>query len=183
MACGANGDVCCPGNVCNAGLGCANPGAGMARMCMMCGAPGAACCAGAVCQTGGVCVGAMGGMGGMCNRCGAAGEACCANAGPTACSAGLSCQGAAAARTCEACGGAGQVCCAAVAGGNVLGSCGTGFECARNVGDGGVAALTCSACGGMGQQCCGAGAIANRTCNTGLMCMAAGAGGGGPTCR
>jgi hypothetical protein len=183
MACGGNGNVCCPpNNSCNTGLGCANLGAGM-RMCQMCGAPGGACCQGAICQTGGVCVGAMAGMGGMCNRCGAAGEACCAAAGPTACNAGLSCQGAAAARTCEACGGAGQVCCAAVVGGNVLGSCSMGSECQRTVGDGGAMNL-CNPCGAMGQQCCGAGAIANRTCNMGLSCMAPDAGvGGGPICR
>ena len=154
-------------------------------MCQMCGAPGAACCAGAICQAGGVCVGAMGGMGGMCNRCGAAGEACCGavNAANT-CNAGLSCQGAAAARTCEACGGAGQVCCAPVAGGNLAGSCtGMGLECQRTVGDGGAANL-CNPCGATGEQCCGAGPIATRTCNTGLMCMAADAGAaGGPTCR
>jgi hypothetical protein len=42
----------------------------------------------------------------------------------------------------------------------------------------------CTACGASGQACCGAGAIANRTCTTGLTCTAADAGtGGGPTCR
>ena len=155
-----------PATCATRGLGCANPGGGMPRTCMMCGAPGGACCAGAICQTGGVCVGAMAGMGGMCNRCGASGEACCVNAGPTACNAGLSCQGAANARMCAACGGAGQVCCAAVAGGAALGSCSTGFNC--TAGGGGGAAAMCTACGAMAQACCGAGAIATRTCDTGL---------------
>jgi hypothetical protein len=39
------------------------------------------------------------------------------------------------------------------------------------------------ACGAAGEACCGGGPIANRTCNTGLACMAPDAGGGPPTCR
>ena len=37
--------------------------------------------------------------------------------------------------------------------------------------------------GGAGQACCGGGAIANRTCNTGLTCQAPDAGAGAPSCR
>jgi hypothetical protein len=48
----------------------------------------------------------------------------------------------------------------------------------------GGGAQMCTACGAADQACCGAGAIANRTCNTGLTCMAPDAGGvGGATCR
>ena len=41
----------------------------------------------------------------------------------------------------------------------------------------------CTACGAAGEACCGGGAIANRTCNTGLTCTASDAGGGAPSCR
>ena len=62
--CGGSGDVCCSGNTCNGGLGCANPGGGAARTCMNCGATGAACCAGNICQPGGECTMPTGGAGG-----------------------------------------------------------------------------------------------------------------------
>ena len=158
VACGASGQACCTGNVCNGG-GCCIPmtpdgGGGAQRICVgagqtctgtgvtgtcsagscsntvgaACGGANQACCGGTPAADGGV-----GGVGGFCTATG------------MRCTGGL----------CIACGTAGEACCQ---GGT--NQCVSPLACLP--GDGGT---TCQACGGSGQPCC-----ANDTCNTGLGC-------------
>jgi hypothetical protein len=63
---------------------------------------------------------------------------------------------------CILCGGSGQACCPNN-GGNP--TCNSGFACTTAAGQ-----STCTPCGGQGETCCGTGALANRTCRTGLVC-------------
>jgi len=98
------------------------------------------------------------------------GQACCpgANGAAATCDTGLACGGGgiAGGGTCGACGGMGQACCPDPTGA-LNGLCGAGFQCSR-AGGGGGGALRCNACGGKGQACCGTGAVATRTCTTGM---------------
>ncbi len=135
--CGATGQACCPGDTCVAGLACS---CGRCASGSQIGGAGEACCPDATCNAGLVC------LNGVCTSCGGAGLACCA--GDT-CSAGMAC-------SCGICtgashaGGAGQVCCPD-------GTCGTGLVCQNDV---------CTFCGAVGQGCC-----ANGTCSSGSVCL------------
>ena len=168
--CGASGQPCCPGGVCEEGLTC------VAGTCKpinpQCGGLDQECCQGGVCQGGLECVG------GTCKpACGAAGQACCAANPP--CGADLVCSGG----FCVVpCGGESQVCCAGSS------PCGDGLVCAGNkcVPCGGVGEVccqtdpacdssnlvciadrTCAPCGQEGQVCC-----ANNACAAPLTCLA-----------
>jgi hypothetical protein len=100
---------------------------------------------------------------GMCTSCGATGQTCCTGG---VCDTGLGCQGGVGGGnggTCQACGAMGQACCGGA--GGFGGTCNMGFVCAAKTGDAGNG-FSCQACGASTEPCC-----ANRTCNSGLMCM------------
>jgi hypothetical protein len=175
--CGASGQTCCAGDVCNTGLGCDNPtGRNGAGTCSStCGASGQACCGGGNCQgTNVVCTGQVDGGGGTCQACGGADQPCCP--GQTECNTGLTCVVSATGDKCSAaCGASGQICC----GNGNNGTCNAGLGCAaRNAAQGMPG--TCNTCGGAGQVCCstaGAAADAGITaCMTPLACLVGTAG-------
>jgi len=106
---------------------------------------------------------------GLCTACGEKDGPCCGSTtGNRSCTAAnTECTGAGAnsTGTCTACGASGQSCC----GGNTGTCSGAALVCRTG---------TCDPCGAAGETCCGTGMIVNRTCNTGLACTAAEAGGG-----
>jgi hypothetical protein len=165
--CGASGQACCGGNVCNGG-GCCLPGmGGGARVCV---GAGEACSGTGVAGTctGGSCTGAAG------TPCGAVSQTCCGGAvdgggggGNTFCTAsGARCT----AGVCTGCGTSGLSCCQ----GGSANQCGASLGCVAAADGGGN---ICSPCGASGQACC-----ANDTCNAGLGCDNPSGMNGGGTC-
>jgi hypothetical protein len=109
LDCGAQNQLCCPGDVCNTGLQCQN-----SLICLPPCGPGDPCCPGNTCnQITLVCVA------GTCQFCGGAGGPCCTQITP--CTNGVCVNG-----TCQ-CGAAGQPCCQP---GNV---CNAGLDCDAGV--------------------------------------------------
>jgi hypothetical protein len=89
--CGASGEACCAGNVCNAGLVCGTTSSGVMGICGVaastCGASGQACCAGDVCDAGLTCGTTSSGVMGVCGvaaACGDVGQPCCTGSTCTA---------------------------------------------------------------------------------------------------
>jgi hypothetical protein len=122
--CGAPGQACCAGNVCQSNAACQN---GTCQR--TCGAQGLACCStGAQCDSGLACAG------GSCQPCGRGGQTCCAG---NTCNGGFNCNNG----TCNACGGIGQTCCASGA------ACGAGSSCISGV-------CRQDLCGTPGGLCC-----------------------------
>jgi len=114
VSCGRANESCCPGSVCQAGLGCNDPGQGPGMCLSTCGASGGPCCAGENCQPNLRCLGAPAAVDGgvsaqTCQACGVTGQRCC-NRG-LACRAGSACVGGVGNGMCMACGGSGQACC------------------------------------------------------------------------
>ena len=172
-SCGAPGEVCCEGGLCDTGSIC-DPAD---ETCSVCGGDpddldrNLACCEGDTCKAGFIC-NAMG----MCEPCGRLDDVCCDDGHAnllkivphflpifdrpsrdvvgTVCDEGLVCR--AATRTCVECGGLNNTCCD----GN---TCKAGFKC--------NATSMCEVCGTRSQLCCDG--DEGSVCDAGLACRAA----------
>ena len=127
--CGGEGQFCCPGDSCSAGLECV-PAMSGGSICVGCGGAGEPCCDDQ-CDTAGLAC-----VGGVCGDCGATGLGCCD--GSPSCAENFICTGA----DCVQCGQeAGQPCCDE----------GSENPCREGLTCGGA---QCEACGSIGLQCC-----------------------------
>lgn len=137
--CGARGQLCCAGGVCEEGLGCNSN-----NVCRPCGDAGRVCCANETCNSGLEC------NNNVC-ECGAHGQACCPDG---SCAEGAFCNSN---NICKNCGGDNERCCP----GN---TCDSGFACFNNrclcTGGG-------CGCGLPGEACCSNGCIQGAICSGG----------------